>query len=349
MKVRHLILLVVLCSGLGACVSTVTPMVFEPESFSSLLERRQFTQARSMLYGGAGMQLPQGQRQAYADQLNTAAGLYAQDIIASAGEQEQLKQWYQAGQLLEEGLDALPRNTDLQSAYAEFSNSRKAYVDEVKHKLRLHRSGLLPEEIDLTRLLSEVDPRDERLRNKLYDMEQEAASLVIFLTPLAQQAFADGRYKEARKYDRQILQLGESAPSRVRIAAVDKKLNQQARRRVQSRKKADKKKRDKLWSDYEKALEIADFQQAQAALERLGSLGFAGPAAEQERGRLNELIDKKCTALIAEGKKFYTRGKLNAAIDRWQQALSLTPDNQELVARIKRAETFQANYQRLSR
>jgi tetratricopeptide (TPR) repeat protein len=250
--------------------------------------------------------------------------------------------------LYTQGLDALPQNPALGLAYEEYSAQRQQYVDAIKKDLKLHRAQLLPREIQLTRSLSEVDPRDQRLQNKLYDMQQEAASLVVFMTPLAQSAYARGEYQQAKQLDQQILLLGESEQSRQRIVFIDAKLNQDAQRRAQGRQLANKKKRDGIWQEYDQALQQGDYLLARSALDKLDALGFKGPIAEEELQRLDALISEQCAALIAEGKKFYTRGKLDAAINSWRQALVLNPDNQDLVARVKRAETFQANYQRLS-
>ena len=92
-----------------------------------------------------------------------------------------------------------------------------------------------------------------------------------------------------------------------------------------------------------------DYIQARAALDQLVDSGKQQPEALRERDRLQALINEKSVALIAEGKKYYTRGKLDNAIETWRKALLFNPDNPDLVARIKRAETFQANYQRLAR
>jgi hypothetical protein len=333
---------------LQGCVSTETPTLFDPEGYALLLEQRHFTQARSQLQSASPIQLSQEQRQQYARQLDMASELYVQDLLGNALAQEQQQLWYPAGQLYSEGLDALPQNIALKQAYKDYSSKQRAYVDGIKKNLKQHRGQLLPREIELTQLLSDVYPRDERLRNKLYDMEQEAASLVVFLTALARDAYVKGQYQRAKKYDQQILQLGESEQSRERIAFVDAKLSLDKRRRAQGRQKANKKKRDGLWRDYDQALKQGDYVQAQSALNKLEALGFKGPAAQEEHARLNVLIGEQSAALIAEGKKFYPRGRLDSAIDSWRQALVLIPDNQDLVSRIKRAETFQANYQRLS-
>jgi len=334
--------------GLGGCASTTAPTQFDPEAYAQLLEQRQFTQARSQLRSSSALYLSAEQRQQYTRQLNVASELYLQDLMIEAQTQEQQLLWYKAGQLYTRGLDALPQNATLAQAYADYSAQQSSYVSDIKKNLKLHRAQLLPREIELTASLSEVYPRDQRLQNKLHNMQQEAASLVVFLAPMAQKAYDEGQYKQAKVFDQQILKLGDSEQSRARIAFVDAKLSQDARRRAQGRQKANKKKRDSLWRDYDSALKRGDYLAAQAVLKQLDRLGFKGPAAEEEYGRLNALIGEHSAELIAEGKKLYTRGKLDAAIASWREALVLIPDNQDLVGRIKRAETFQANYQRLS-
>lgn len=334
---------------LVSCATTAPQPSFDPEQFSSLIEHRQFTEANIMLNKYSATLLSEQERIDYAEQLETASALYVDDLLIKTSQWEQQKNWYQAEQLYTQGHDALPESESLTHAYKAFSVAKANQMGSIRHQLKLHRAKMLPRQIELTHLLAAMDPRDERLQNKLYDMEREAESLVLFLTPLAQNAFAEGQYSESRKFDEQILLLGNSAQSRVRIAAVDAKKNQAAQRRANTRKQANKRKRDSLWSSYEVALQGGDFQQARQLLEQLSSVGFKGPIADEEFKRLNTLIDQRSTILVAEGKKYYTRGKLDAALNSWRQALLLKPEDQDLVARVKRAETFQANYQLLSR
>lgn len=332
---------------LTACASAPTPIVFDPESYAQLIEMRQFGQAKSSLMRAPG--LDDETREQLKQQVDMAEQLYIQDLVSSAQAEQNQGQWYQAGRLYREGIDALPGNTDLKQAYDEFMLQRQAYVDQLQQQLKLHRAQLLPQEISLTHKLGELDPRDQRLQNRLFDMKQEAAQLVLFITPLAQQAYDDGDYQLARQYDGQILRLGESQQSRERLAFIDAKLSQDAQRAAQGRQKAQRKMRERIWRDYEEAMASEDYLQARVALDQLTSIGTQQPEVQKELDRLEELINKKSIVLIAEGKKYYTRGKLDLAIDAWRQALVFNPDNPDLAARIKRAETFQANYQRLAR
>jgi tetratricopeptide (TPR) repeat protein len=334
---------------LAGCASAPLAPQFDPEEYARLLDQRQFANARILLLDAPAEQLNEGQRRALGEQLDLAGELYVEDLLNSAAEQERQQRWYQAGQYYREGIDALPHNTALLEAYEGYLAQQQGYMNEVHGQLKLHRAKLLPREIELTHLLVSADPRNQQLQNSLYDMELEAASLVSFLTPLAQQAYDEGNFPQARIYDEQILQLGESAQSRQRIAVIDARQNREAQRVAQGRQQADKKKHDVLLRNYDEAMQQADYLQARETLRQLDALGFDGPVAHGERERLEGLINAASTRLVAEGKKFYTRGKLDSAIDSWRKALVFNPDNPDLVGRIKRAETFQANYQRLAR
>jgi tetratricopeptide (TPR) repeat protein len=331
----------------GCASAPSPPVIFDPESYALLLEMRQFEQASSSLALAPGVD--DEMRQQLQRQVDMAAQLYVEDLLNSARVQQREGQWYQAGLIYREGMDALPGNIVLEDAYADYARQKQAYVDVLQQQIKLHRAKMLPEEISLTRQLSEVDPRDQRLQNKLFDMEREADQLVVFMTPLAQQAYDSGDFKLARQYDQQILTLGESPQSRARLAFIDAKLSRDAQRAAQGRQKAEREKRERLWRNYEAAMASEDYLQARAVLDQLAASGGQPAAAQQERARLEALINEKSIALIAEGKKYYTRGKLDNAIDAWRRALQFNPENPDLIARIKRAETFQANYHRLAR
>ena len=334
--------------ALAGCASAPSaPVLFDPEGYAQLLELRQFEQARSSLALAPGVD--DDLRRELQQQVDMAAQLYVEDLLDTAQGRQQQGQWYLAGRLYREGMDALPGNTVLQQAYADYTLQKQAHIDTLQQQLKLHRARLLPEEISLTRQLADVDPRDQRLQNKLFEMEREAGQLVLFMTPLAQQAYDSGDFELTRQYDQQILKLGESPQSRERLAFIDARLSRDAQRAAQGRQKAERKKRERIWREYETAMASEDYIQARAALDQLADSGKQQPEALRERDRLEALINEKSIALIAEGKKHYTRGKLDNAIETWRKALLFNPDNPDLVARIKRAETFQANYQRLAR
>ncbi len=64
------------------------------------------------------------------------------------------------------------------------------------------------------------------------------------------------------------------------------------------------------------------------------------------RDRLEKRIDRRTEVLQARGRFLYEQGFIKEALDVWQEALRLKPDNPELIQNIHRAATFLENLNR---
>ncbi len=64
------------------------------------------------------------------------------------------------------------------------------------------------------------------------------------------------------------------------------------------------------------------------------------------RDRFEKRIDRKTEVLKARGRFLYEQGFIKEALDVWQEALRLKPDNPELIQNIHRAATFLENLNR---
>lgn len=62
---------------------------------------------------------------------------------------------------------------------------------------------------------------------------------------------------------------------------------------------------------------------------------------------LDRQISATVLRLTQEGQTNYTKGLLDLAIEQWQQALTLSPDQSELQTRLRRAQIFRDNYEKL--
>lgn len=342
----------VLCAGLSGCAGLSAPVAFNERAFRLLVDEQRFDLASGMLARIDPLQTSFEQTALCRRYLELAVQAFELETLREAAAREAAGQWYEAEKVYRAARAKLPDSAVIEGGYRDFDRHRSAYVDDIKRALRLLRARLLPPEIELTRQIAEVYPEDYALHNHLQQLEFEAGELVAFLQPLAAEAFAGGRYDDARNYDMLILQFGESPVSSERLAAIGTLQNQAERERQASRRQQQRqlqqKRRDELWRDYDRAIGRGDYPLARDVLNRIDEQGLGGPKTGKERERLQGLIMERSLALIDDGKRKYTRGQLDAALQSWREALALVPDDAELRARIKRAETFQANYQRLS-
>ena len=62
---------------------------------------------------------------------------------------------------------------------------------------------------------------------------------------------------------------------------------------------------------------------------------------------LNDIIGAQVQEAIKEGRRLYSQGSLEGALQVWRTAAQLAPDNGDLHADIKRAERFWSKLQKL--
>ena len=341
-----------LLAALAGCAGLSAPVTFNPAAYKRLVDEHRFDLAGDMLARIDPLQAGSEQSRLYRQYLDLAVQAYELETLHAASELESAGQWFEGEKLYRAARALLPRSAAIEGGYRDFDRHRSAYADDIRQALRLLRVRLLPAEIELTQQLVEVYPEDYALRNRLKQLEFEASELVALLRPLAQEAFAEGRYDDARNYDMLILQFGDAPVSRERVAAVDSMQSRAERQRAvsqqQQQRQQQQQQRANLWQEYDSAMSRSDYPRASDALRRLERQGQGGPRMSKERAKLDGLIRDRSLALIDEGKRSYTRGQLDAALQYWRDALALVPDDVDLKARIKRAETFQANYQSLS-
>ena len=68
--------------------------------------------------------------------------------------------------------------------------------------------------------------------------------------------------------------------------------------------------------------------------------------AEKLRAILSDMKQARIEELTRNGETLYNSGYIKEAADRWRTALELDPNNQDIVSKLERAETFLENLER---
>jgi len=71
------------------------------------------------------------------------------------------------------------------------------------------------------------------------------------------------------------------------------------------------------------------------------------PTVLDRKAQLDKQRNIELKKSIQDGKKFYTKGEFESAINAWTRALQFDPDNKEIKENIQRAEKFRDNLKRL--
>jgi len=133
------------------------------------------------------------------------------------------------------------------------------------------------------------------------------------------------------------------APSESRLALVDKKLRAIEKIIAEKRRaKEEKARQDKVNALLEKARHANASQHYRKSLDILdeaAELQPENPEALKLRQQAWDMLKPQIEVLIKLGDRLYLNDQLEAAVGTWQAALTLNPDNEEIMARIERART----------
>lgn len=142
------------------------------------------------------------------------------------------------------------------------------------------------------------------------------------------------------------------AHSHARLSTQAKQLKAKAlvraRQQKASRQRLSKAHRLKsLKTDYRNQITSSHWLEAQKALAVLNREYPKDSQVQTWNQELNDIIGAQVQEAIKEGRRLYSQGSLEGALQVWRTAAQLAPDNGDLHADIKRAERFWSKLQKL--
>lgn len=225
----------------------------------------------------------------------------------------------------DEALSNLPASKSL-------TNRRKQILQIVEQKLQQteltlaeHRAEALPKEIRILKKMQNYNDSEE-LNAALQERLQEQAQARTILLQQANLSLSKKQWTEARRYAVLVDKLQSDSVSKKLLARTE--ANMLNRRLDQLRE----------------AIEQDDLLRASTLAAQLTAAGSEAQALKKD---LAQKIQARVNTLSREGQQAYTKGELDLAIQRWELALQLAPDNDDIKNQLKRARAFKQNYQRI--
>lgn len=229
--------------------------------------------------------------------------------------------------VIEEALSRVPASKDLLSKRKQAQAAIERNMARTNLELAQLRAESLPGEIQLLEKMARYTD-EQSIRQSLQARRLEADNARQLLIAEAKSQIDSGNMDKARKNASlaQAIQSGKDS--------------QQLLHRIDSSIQTGKLKRLK------QAIDDKDF----LAAKRIAS-GLTGKNQEEQAllKSLNQKVELEILQLTREGQHAYTKGDLDGAIERWELALRLDPDNNEIKTLLQRARTFKTNYQRFKR
>lgn len=250
--------------------------------------------------------------------------------------------WAEAMAYLDSAALSLPDSAELSDARAvleaEWARERRGLEDQIL----IGDAENLRAKVELLERLTLGEPDDLVLMSRRIFWRENLADKIEALTQCAEIHVAD-RSTLARRCHEVASWLPPVEGTEQRLATVDKQLQtieSVAEERRKANEQRERQARAKvLLSNAKSSIDVHNYRAALDTLDRVAELQ---PNNEEVSGLQQEAMSKlspQVEALLKLGDHLYLDEQLEAAVATWKAALTLKPEDEEILARIERAKT----------
>jgi len=315
-----------------------------PDKIDSLIQQQEYGEALAMLEYVRPSHADYQQLMQQKKQIEKLIPEYETKTIQKARKLTRQEQWYPAQQTYEQALAKVPQSEKLREAQREFLSQRDNYLKQLELTLLLNRATWLiknaPVQKEIVRVIPDDYQRYEELRNYPVQVDETAEQLVNCV----QAALDTSNYDLANTCLKLAERIGSNNIDKKQLALANKKLAEAEKTEI---RKQNAKTRT-LIAELKQGYSQDNLRRARQQLDLLKKQNSRDATSiklqKQLDKRYREGIDQK----IAAGRRLYSSGKIQEALDIWNSLLEIDPGNQKLEAHIDRAERVLKKLQRLS-
>ncbi len=256
------------------------------------------------------------------------------------------KRWHDALVLYEDALEKLPNSERLAGARESCIAARDSHVRRLRTEVLLERGKWLSRDTHFKQRIAIAVPRDRSAQRALRKSVRDVEATSDALHACGQEALDRAEYAMARQCLSRAYELtpkptihnalAVAVIKTMRPPSVQEDVDKRRERRIA-----------KLTKAYEQAYAEGDLPGARRHIDDLAALDRDSKALKRMQRELESAISMRLEVGIEAGRKLYSRGRIQPALDTWNELLVLAPDNEELSANIARAERVLMNLDRL--
>lgn len=345
-SLRPLLLSLVLVAAGCATLNSV-PMAPDAVWFDAQLAASQYAQAGDALQQWRERYPQDSQLAVFAEKLDAGTAQLRDAAIADAQQLRVQQRWSDADQRLLDARKQLPNDESLQAEYAQFDQLREEQRALAQHEFDLVYARNLPMLQQHARAVFELKPQDTVAAAQMRTLEDAATSMVGRLSVAAQRARQRGDMQDALESLRLAAQLSGQQSLQQQAQQLERELEKTAPRPRQKAQSAPASALASALATLDEALAKNQLDAAQLQLKTLRAKYPGNTQVEQRSLRFEQQRQQFVTTALEEGRRYYSAGDLGKAIESWEAAYLLDPDNQDLRDRIDRAQRFRAKVESL--
>ncbi|WIO75230.1 hypothetical protein QP938_04800 [Porticoccaceae bacterium LTM1] len=321
----------------------------DPELLAELVQGQQYRAALDVIdqisTSSPDYQAFQSQRAG----ITQKARAYDARVLDKVREFQAQSKWQELYELFDEALSRLPENSETHRAYGAFQSYREEYINEQKEELNLLLAKNLLEEGQYRQRIYEADKDSRRARKDLEAYKERRDEAAEFISERGMAALEQGDYGKAKEYLKLANDLKSNEMNQKALKQVRQELDERWLKHVGERREKRQLRYTELLGEFQDAWKIRDYQKARELLAEMREIDESAPQNDVLKHQLEESIHVQIQSVIAKGQAAYSAGEVQQALDIWSEALSLAPEDEELLKHIERAKRFLGKYQSLQK
>jgi tetratricopeptide (TPR) repeat protein len=354
MKITLVVMLLAILYGCTG-INNLRVLQDSPGDVEQLLEQNEYARVRQLT-----SRYPEIDTQVLQDQINMREAAYVEAVITDARRQDAENDLLGAVQNLSVALQRVPHSAELRELRQTLERER---VQQLKRNERdrlitranymLDQQALYQQQVNLT-----APSLGQRWEISRYD--REAIAISGQLLEHGEYALLQNDLESAETCLQLSLSLNHSTTAQETLSRLQslrashqqvelKKASIKQAKKEQNIQRSQQQQTEMLLAETQQALEQNKLQVARAAFIQIPAATSNNRAVIAVKDNLRAAVNKSVTELVARGDSLYRADNVHEALQHWNEALSLDPDNHALQERIDRANKVLARLEELKR
>jgi tetratricopeptide (TPR) repeat protein len=351
------VLVLVLLTLLSGCagMEQLQALQDSPADIEQLLEQNEYARIRQL----TGRH-PEIDTAVLQDLISARETDYVRTVLAEARELETENDLLGAVQCLSVALQRVPHSDELRTLRLRLEKERIQQLRKNERERLITRANYMLDQQALYQQQANLAQPSLVQRWEIAHQEREAVALSAQLLEHGEYALLQNDLTSAETCLQLSLRLNHTTTAQETLSrlqslrasqqqVVIKKASITQAKRERKIQRSQQQQTKVLLAETQQALEQNKLQVARAAFVKIPHAASNNSEVVAVKDDLHEAVNRHVTGLIAKGDSLYRADNVHEALQNWNEALSLDPENQSVQERIDRANKVLARLEELKR
>ena len=328
----------------GGCAYLSSFSADLPEKIDSLIQQQEYAEALAMLEYVRPSHADYSRLMQQKKRIEKLIPEFEKATIKKAQRLTRQEKWYPAQQTYEQALAKVPQSKAIRQAQEKFLQQRENYLKQLELSLLLNRANWLIKNAPIQKEIVRVIPDDYQRYDELRNYPELVDETANHLVECIKSALEASDYNLAETCLNLVEHIDSKNVDKKQLAIAKKKLAQADKAEVRKQNN----KTRALITELKQGYSEDNLRRARRHLNVLRKQNSRDITSIKLRKELERRYRKGIDQKIAAGRRLYSSGKIQEALDVWNSLLEIDPGNQKLEAHIDRAERVLKKLEKLS-